>query len=257
MTIPFALGLFNYSGPLAGAREFQEFHEFAISMLEERGVQATYFASDGKGHSSNLAKLSNAAHRRLLASGFNELTLLSVVAVPKGSDAPAYDLTASVDFYSSHELGTEFALFSKDARFPLEPQSFRELLVGLIALYDWDFGYVTQPPFERSPQAYISGYCDGTQPKDEEDRNQIWYDAPPEVRLRRARNIFPLSLLNPAQLVAPVAPGKTLAGILQGTPGCTLDELVPGRLWLSTVEPHLVQGLRSLLKGTGALIEGG
>ena len=257
MTIPFALGLFNYSGPLAGAQDFQRFHELAISMLEKRGVGATYFASDGKGHSSNLAKLGNAAHRRLLACGFNELTLLSVVAVPKGSDAPAYDLTASVDFLSSHELGTEFALFSKDARFPLEPHSFRELLAGLIALYDWDFGYVTHPPFERSPQAYISGYCDGTQPQDEEDRNQIWYDAPPEVRLRRARNIFPLSLLNPAQLGAPVAPGKTLAEILQGTPGCVLEELVPGRLWLSTVEPHLVQGLRSLLKGTGALIEGG
>lgn len=257
MTIPFALGLFNYSGPLAGAQDFQRFHELAISMLEERGVQATYFASDGKGHSSNLAKLGNAAHRRLLASGFNELTFLSVVAVPKGSDAPAYDLMASVDFHSSHELGTEFVLFSKDARFPLEPQSFRELLVGLIALYDWDFGYVTHPPFERSPEAHICGYCDGTQPQDEEDRNQIWYDASSEVRLHRARNIFPLSLLNPAQLGAPVAPGKTLAGILQGSPGCTLDELVPGRLWLSTVEPHLVQGLRSLLKGTGALIEGG
>lgn len=257
MTIPFALGLFNYSGPLARARDFQKFHELGISMLEERGVQATYFASDGKGHSSKLAKLGNAAHRRLLTGGFNELTLLSVVAVPKGSDSPAYDLTASMDFHSSHELGTEFALFSKDARLPLEPHSFRELLAGLIALYDWDFGYVTHPPFERSPQAYISGYCDGMQPQDEADRNQIWYDAPPEVRLRKARNIFPLSLLNPAQLGAPVAPGKTLAGILQDTPGCTLDELVPGRLWLSTVEPHLVQGLRSLLKGTGALIEGG
>lgn len=236
---------------------FQRFHDISVSMLEERGIQATYFASDGKGHSSKLAKLGNAAHRRLLASGFNELTLLSVVAVPKGSDAPAYDLTASVDFASCSELGTELCLFSKDARFPLESRSFRELLVELTTLYDWDFGYVTHPPFERSPQAYISGYCDGTQSKDEEDRNQIWYDAPPEVRLRRARNIFPLSLLNPAQLGAPVAPGKTLAGILQGTPGCTLDELVPGRLWLSTVEPHLVQGLRSLLKGTGALIEGG
>ncbi|HDS1831603.1 TPA: hypothetical protein RNT04_000609 [Stenotrophomonas maltophilia] len=257
MTIPFALGLSNYSGPLAGAQDFQKFHELAISMLEKRGVEATHFAADGKGQSGKLAKLGNAAHRRLLASGFNELTLLGVDAVPKGSDAPAYDLTASVDFFSSRELGTEFVLFSKDARFPLEPQSFRGLLVGLIALYDWDFGYVTHPPFERSPQAYISGYCDGTQPKDEEDRNQIWHDAPPEVRLRKARNIFPLSLLNPAQLGAPVAPDKTLAGLLQGTPGCTLDELVPGRLWLSTVEPHLVQGLRSLLKGTGALIEGG
>jgi len=257
MTVPFVLGLFNHSSPPAGAQVFQRFHDFSISMLEERGIQASYIASDGKGHSSNLAKLGNAAHRRLLASGFNGLTLLSVVAVPKGSDAPAYDLTASVDFSSSCELGTEFALFSRDARFPLQPQSFRELLVRLIALHDWDFGYVTHPPFELSPQAYISGYCDGTQSKDEEDRNQIWHDAPPEVRLRKARNIFPLSLLNPAQLGAPVAPDKTLAGLLQGTPGCTLDELVPGRLWLSTVEPHLVQGLRSLLKGTGALIEGG
>ena len=235
---------------------FQRFHDISVSMLEERGIQATYFASDGKGHSSNLAKLGNAAHRQLLASGFNDLTLLSVVAVPKGSDAPAFDLTASVDFSSSCELGTEMTVFSKDVRFPLEFHSFRELLVSLTNLYDWDFGYVTHPPFERSPLAYISGYCDGTQPQDEEDRNQAWHDAPPEVRLRRARNIFPLSLLNSAQLSVPVAPGRTLAGLLQSTAGCTLDELVPGRLWLSTVEPHLVQGLRSLLKGAAALVEG-
>ncbi|WP_447945281.1 hypothetical protein [Stenotrophomonas indicatrix] len=255
MTVPFALGLFNYSNSTAGAQVFQRFHDISISMLELRGIQATHFAADGTG--GEMAKLGSTAHRRLLASDFGDLTLLSIVAVAKGSDAPAYDLTASADFSSCRDLGTELTLFSKDNRFPLESHSFRELLVRLITLYDWDFGYVTHPPFERSPQAYIASYCDGTQPQDEEDRNQVWYDAPPEMRVRKARNIFPFSLLNPAQLSSPIAPGKTLTRLLQSTPGCTLDELVPGRLWLSTVEPHLVQGLRSLLKGTGALIEGG
>lgn len=257
MTIPFALGLFNHSDPPAGSLTFKRFHDFSISTLEARGIQPTYFAASGKAHSGKMAKLGNAAHRRLLGSDFNDLTLLSVVAVLQGSDSPAFDLTASVDFASCPELGTELRLFSKDVRFPFESRPLRELLVELTHLHDWDFGYLTHPPFERSPEAYIAGYSDGSQPQDEEDRNQVWYDTPPETRLRKARNIFPLSLLNPAQLGASVAPGKTLAALLQGTPGCALDELVPGRLWLSTVEPHLIQELRSLLKGTGVLIEGG
>lgn len=257
MTIPFAIGLFNHSSPPAASQLFRRFHDLSISMLEDRDIQATYFASDGKGQSSKLTKLGNAAHRRLLASDLSDRTFLCIVAAPQETDAPAYDLTASVTLSSCPELGTELILFSKDARFPLESHSFRALLVGLTSLYDWDFGYVTHHPIDYSPQAYIASYCDGTQSQDEEDRIQVWYDAPPEIRLRKARNIFPFSLLNPAQLGVPVSPGRTLAEILQGTPGCRLDELVPDRLWLSTVEPHRVQGLRSFLKGTDSLIEGG
>jgi len=204
-----------------------------------------------------MTRLGRAAHQRLLAGDFMGLTFLGLDAVPNDGDEPAYDLTLSIGLLSNPELGTERVLYSKDDRLAFEIAVVQDVIKELATLLDWDFGYATQAPLECSLQAYISSYTHGTQSEDEEHRISLWYDAPPEARMTKPRNIYLLSLLNSAQLNVRTGTSESLRERLLNTPGCTLQAATPDRLWLVTVEPEAVLALRSSLTGTGALIEAG
>lgn len=255
MPVPYSLGLFNYSSPPIDSKMFSRFHDLARSLLADHGIAPTHFAADGNGQSGKLTKMNGAAHKRLIANGFTGLNLLTIHAVPEASDAPAYDSTASLHLGSSPELGVELILFSNDHRLLLDHVSVQETVERLTALHRWDFGYATHPPFEQSPYAHIAGFDDGTQSEEECERLQIWYDCSPAERVSKMRNIYPINLLNAAQLSAKVGPSETLREVFQRTPGCVLKAFSQ-HLWLLNVEPEVVMGLRSSLKGSGSLIEG-
>jgi len=101
-----ALGLFQYPPGRPEPLRFGAFYALVISLLKDIGAPPTYIAAEGQGYSGELVKFGGSVSKRLIGSGFEGLSVLSIVTNPQGSKEPSYDryVSISLSFNAPNEL---------------------------------------------------------------------------------------------------------------------------------------------------------
>jgi hypothetical protein len=251
----FAIGLYSYTAPTLGAVGFRAFYDLITAIFQRIGITPTYFAAAGLGYKGNLTKFGGKTHAKALKSDFADIHVLSLVANPEGSAEPGYDSFASGSLSYIEEGGeTLFCLAIEERLLEFKGDVFMSILTDCIKLQHWDFGYAFSQAIEKKPEFHVMG-LDGGALTDEDRRRLIkWYGAPPEVRLQKIRDIYPVNIINDAQLNLRVSVSQTLMDAIRADAYSSLRRVADQPLWLWEVQSGGLDNFRNKLENAGVLI---
>lgn len=250
-----ALGLYSYGCEHPGGGLFNSFYYSVMSQLQSWGLKATYIGAEGNGCSGKLNKVGGRAHDKLLASGFADVSVLSVAVNPAGSDDPSYDsfISASLSYVEpNREL---LACFVVNGSFvKLNSAEYDQLLRSQVGLWTWSFGYGFTSSVERQPDFHILGLDNGRLNADEYESLCAWHAANGSVRSSLIRNVYPYNVLNNRQLDACVSEGLSLRQFAQCQPYCALTQLTEYGLHVWQIPESEVGRVRQSLVASPVLI---
>lgn len=226
------VGIHGFDRQGVEASQFQGSYERITGVCDEHSVALTYVGAEGEGYSGKYSKLGGRTHRRLLSSGFRDVSILSLVANPSGSDAPAYDsfLVASL----SHLKETAELLLCvvvNEGIVSIQSDAFLDLLRNLACSDEWTCGYAFASPAAKQPELYVLGMDSGDLSEEERTALTSWYVASAEDRSRLLRDVYPYSILNERHLQLDVR-GRPLRDFAETQAKSELLRLGPNGLWL-------------------------
>lgn len=228
-----AIGLYAYRQNDPGASLYARFYSLVIDQLTRLGVEPTYIGVDGEGYSEKLVEFGGREHKKVLNANFEDITGLSVVANPLGSNAPAFDsyFYSTVSFIESmRQLDLCFTI--NESFLPFGTEAFDEALRELVELHPWDFGIGFCDAVDRDPELHILGASNGKLSKEEDAALNAWYSSPADVRLQRLRSIYPYNFVNEHQLAQEVQNGMSLKRLIRELPVGTLESLGQNGMYL-------------------------
>ncbi len=122
-------------------------------------------------------------------------------------------------------------------------EEFDRLLRELVGLHSWDCGICFTDLVVRRPQFHLAEFGHDQLTVSEIEAGHVWYNTPPEVRVKKLRSIYPYNIVNERQLSHPVKLGRlshemTLRELIENESIGTLEALPGGRLWLWRVPGH-------------------
>lgn len=250
-----ALGLYKYNCDQPESGLFGHFYSTVISQFASCGITPTYVGAEGDGYSGKLTKIGSRTHDKLVKTNFADVTVLSVVANPTGSEEPSYDNFASASL-SYVEVNRELlaCIVINDSFIRIRSKEYDGLLRSHVDLCRWDFGYGFSSSVEKQPDFHILGLDNGKLSPEEYKSLSTWYAAPGEVRTALLRDVYPYNFLNDIQLDAQVSDGVTLRQFAQRQPGCSLTRLTDYGLHLWQVPDTEIARLKQILVGSPVLV---
>jgi hypothetical protein len=252
-----SIGFYSYKYPHLDGAVFKQFYDEALIILAGLGLTPTFFAADGHGHKGEAVPIDGRSHKRSMSIGFDKASLVSLLCNPAGSDAPAYDCFAEISLsFLEHSMETMLSLSVEEGLLGSGLSSLEPVLAKLVAMRDWDFGYLVSYRDSSNPPFYVLGADDGKLSKIEMDELLLWYNSEPAIRRSKVRNVHPINFLNEAQLIAIANNGQTLQSMIEADGGSVLKK-VSDKLWRWDVPMTSISRLRSKLMGTGLTICGG
>lgn len=251
----FAIGLYSYSNPSPGRDGFRTFHDLVISIFRGVGVVPTYFAAEGVGCRGDLTTYGGKTHTKALKSNFEGIHVMSLVANPEGSGEPGYDSYASASLAYIKETGETLLCLAMEERYlEFGGEDFEKVLMSLVAMRSWDFGYALSLPIEKKPEFHVLGLDGGTLTPEELRQLNKWYGSPPDERLRKIRDIYPYNIINSTQLGTQISGSETLKDVISRNSNSSLRHLDGSRLWMWKVQPNALIDVRNKLAESGVLI---
>lgn len=258
-----AIGLHAYHQDHPGASFFERFYSFVRERIACLGVEPTYFGVSGEGYLSKYVKFGGRTHRRVVDANFQNVTGLSVAANPPGSREPAYDsyFESSVGLHSSgfpQSRGKVIDLWfvMNESLLPFGSNEYERTIQDLIELHPWDFGMGFSDLVERHPEFHVGELGHDKLTVNEREANNIWYNVPPELRIKKLRSVYPYNIVNEGQLAQEVQSGLTLRQFIQDRSIGMLQPLPGGRLHLWRVPDTAERrSLRTHLKQRGIVID--
>lgn len=255
MSNSWAIGLYSYSSSHPEADGFKGFYESVLAIFKLVGITPTYFAVEGLGYKGGLTKYGGRTHGKVLRTGFSGIHVMSVVANPEGSDEPGYDSFASASLGYVEDAGeTLLCLAMEDKFLGFGGDVFEKVLLSLVALRSWSFGYALSQPTAKKPEFHVLGLDGGDLGQEERRRLNAWYASLPEERLCKLRDIYPYVLLNEVQLAAKISATQTVADVAKSDSRSVLLRIDGGSLWLWKIQPDAVSDLRVKIADSGVLI---
>lgn len=250
-----ALGLYKYNCAQAGSGIFGRFYSTVLNQFTSCGITPVYVGAEGEGYSGKLTKMGSLTHDKLVKTNFADVTVLSVVANPVGSNEPSYDNFASASL-SYVEVNRELlaCIVINESFIRIYSKEYDALMLSQVDLCSWDFGYGFSSSAEKQPDFHILGLDNGKLSPAEYRLLIAWYDAPGDVRTVLLRDVYPYNLLNDFQLEAQVGGGITLRQFIQRQPGCSLTRASDSSLYLWKVPEAEIQRLKQILVGSSVLI---
>jgi hypothetical protein len=192
----------------------------------------------------------------MVASNFEGIVGLSLLANPASSDAPAYDsfALASLGYIDvTHEL--LLCMVVNEAFVLIRSRAFDHLVDRLVRLGLWDFGYAYTDDSINSPELYVMAMDNGRLAKAEQNLLKAWYAAPPELRQARMRDIYPYNFVNNRQLEQEVEPATRLKTLITNDPASTFAPTACEGLYSwKIVDDRQVDVLRQRLRPTQVVI---
>jgi hypothetical protein len=250
-----AIGLYSYSASHPGPMGWKQFYDCVLAVFQGAGITPTYFAAEGVGYTGELTKYGSRTHAKALKSGFANIHVMAVVANPEGSDEPGYDSFASASLAYVEEASETLLCLAIEERFlDFGGEAFESALQALVALQPWDFGYALSEPVEKKPEFHVLGLDDGKLSIEERRRMNAWYEALPEEKVRKLRDIYPYVVLNDVQLATQLSAMQTLEDVIRSESRSVLARLAGSTLWLWKIPLDAVSTLRDRLAGSGILI---
>ncbi len=191
------------------------------------------------------------AAKRLIDSGFSEITVLTCVASDKTSEEPSFDrvVSASLSWTPPGEIILCFVVNEGIAAF--QGQMFEYVLTELLRFDDWSFGYSFRDLVARQPEFHVMSLDSGKLDKAESAALKRWYMANSVERTQRLRSVYPITIVNDMQLKC-VVQGKSLSEIIEAAAGTTVSRV--GNLTIWRIPDAQVQALRNALGEAGGLI---
>jgi len=223
-----ALGLFRYGGGEPGAALFARLFSVTESLFATLGISPTYIGLDGDGYPADFTKFGGQGHNKALKHAFDGIRSVSVAATPEGSDDPMFDSFALVSLTfvpSADEL--LLSLEVNEAWLPFESDAYRTAVQQYLALAPWSFGFGFADQSSKQPGFHIQSLDPGNLPPEDRSRLRSWYAVPPEMRLRRPRDVYALNFLGTAQLDESTRGGQPLRSLIV-TAGVGDTKPVPG-----------------------------
>ncbi len=245
------IGLNRYSDlPLTGG-VFSKFYSTASRLFSKLGVTSTHLGAEGRGQSGKFVRCSGNAAKRLVDSGFSEITVLSCVASTKTSKEPSFDreVSASLSWTPPGEIILSFVVNEGIAAF--QSHNFEYVLTELLRFDDWSFGYAFRDLVARQPEFHVLSLDSGNLDYAESAALRRWYLANSVERTHRLRSVYPITIVNDNQLKS-VVQGKLLSEIIEATAKTTVSRV--GNLTVWRVPDAQVLALRKTLGETGGLI---
>ena len=249
-------GLYAYGRLDPGAQFFRRFYELIADQLQKLEIAPTYVAVDGYGFSGKMTKLGGNSHRRLLSADFKNISGLSVIANPPGSDEPAFDhfFYANVGFVESdgelclcHMINESFETLGSEI--------FENSLRELVQLFSWDFGFAFVDAVEKRPDFHVLGISTGQLSRDEQHALETWYSATPDQRNELLRSVYSYNILNERHLARQLPNGVSLRHFIEERCQRTLQRIGDNGVYLwKVLDDSQREQLRLELKGLSALI---
>lgn len=250
-----ALGFFRYGGGEPGAALFSRFFSVTELRFAALGIRPTYIGLDGDGYPADFTKFGGHGHKKALKQEFSGVRSVSVAATPEGSDEPMFDSFALVSL--TFVPVTDELLLSlevNEAWLPFDGEAYRAAVQQFVALVPWSFGFGFADQSSRQPGFHIQSLDPGNLSPEDRTRLRTWYAVPPDVRLRRPRDVYALNLLGTRQLDEATAGGPPLRSLIASI-GVGETNPVPGTDLLAWTVPDAAarEGARKQLVDAGAL----
>jgi len=185
------IGVYDYRPIADPPNLFAAFYETVSRELSSLGLEITHVAIEGGGYTGKAQKAGGAAHKRLLDSGFCEITVLGLICNPPKSRQPAYDrfVSASLSIAPHNDALLCFAM--NDGLLGFGSEGFHRILEGLTSLHSWGAGYAFVDAIDKQPEFHVMGLDNGELPADELDVLTKWYCSTPECKMTRIRSVYP------------------------------------------------------------------
>lgn len=252
-----AFGLYSYSSAHPCDAGFRAFCEEALLLLNKVGLRPTYFAAEGEGHRGEAVPMNGGSHKRSMAKGFENSSVISLICNPEGSGEPAFDSFAEISLSFLGSTNETLLSFSVDADlFEIESSKFNLVLNHFLGWRRWEFGYAISTQEVKNPSFYVLAADDGKLSQSEMDELLLWYNSEPTVRVSKIRSVHPINFINEAQLTAVGKMGGTLQAVIEADNTSTLMK-ISDDLWQWNVPPASVGRLKGMLAGSGLTICGG
>jgi hypothetical protein len=234
---------------------FSRFYSVIHDQMGAWGLSPTFVGAEGAGHAGRLTKTGSPTHSKLVATGFDGVDALSIVANPPKSESPAYDSFAKASLsYVESRSELLSCVVVNDAFAAIRSIEFDRLLGVLVDLCRWDFGYGFSSPVEKQSDFHILGLDSGNLSDDEYQSLVAWYDSTGMIRAASLRDVYPYNVLNERQLALQVSDGVNLRQFAQQQPGCALKPLGHYGLQLWMVSDADISRIRNVLKASRLLI---
>jgi hypothetical protein len=215
LTTASALGLYLYGGAVPGADLFARFSRLTQTLFARLGIAPTYMGLGGDGYPEGFVPYGGRAHKKALAREFDGVLSVSVAANPVGSDEPAFDSFALVSLsYLPSEGELLLSLEVNEAWLPFDGEVYGETVGAYLALAPWNFGFGFADASSRQPGFHILSLDPGNLTPDERTRLRTWYAVPPDVRVRKLRDVYALNWLGAGQLDEATRDGRPLRSLV-------------------------------------------
>ncbi len=250
-----AFGLHSFGKPAPDGGAFEQFSTTAIALFSEHGIVPSYVGIEGEGYSGDYKKYGGAAHKKLMKSDFDRITVLSIVANPEGSDEPSYDGFATVSF--SFVESTQEALLCfvvNESIIPFASDAYDDAWNAFLDLNAWDFGYGFRGEAEKQPDFHILGLDSGNLTEAENAALNAWYGTLPDERLNRLRDIYEYNFVSRHQLYNNVIDGVTLLQFIEQNQFGGMRQLTEHGLHLWKLDESQVCQIRRQLEDSECLI---
>jgi len=247
-----AFGLFQYPPTPPEPSQFLEFYERVLMLLDEVKAPPTFIAAEGNGYSGELMRFGGSVTKRLVDSGFEGISVLSIVTNPPGSKEPSYDRSVSASLSLNAPNEVLLCMVMNDSVLPFGSDRFRRLVVDLVGMRSWAFGFAFQDLVIRQPDFHILSLDNGKLSKEERKALMLWYGSKAELRRQKLRGIYPLSVLNKEQLQQPVSANQSLGDFIKSNPAFRVEN-VRG-LMILEIPTSEVEPTKERLRNSPAMI---
>lgn len=247
-----ALGLFDYSGGELSADEFRLFNDLISEFFSRTESFPTYFAAEGKGYTGEFVEIGGRAHKKLLKANYEGISALSLASNPEGSNSPSYDRHAIANLGTNHYGGAELSVAVNNGLIAFSGESFDELVVELLKIRSWSFGFALVDEVDRQPDFHIQSIDNGKLNSEEQASLMAWYVAQPDEKQVRLRNIYPWMLLNQQQAAQDVGSDQTLLEFIEGQKSHVISKFDNAFVW--KVPQDELKSIHSKLKSRGVFI---
>ncbi len=190
-----ALGLYQCECDHPANALFSTFSSTILSLLGTWGVTPTYIAATGAEYSGKYFRFGSRAHDRLVHSGFERINALSIAVTPPGSTKPSYDSVVSASCGYIEAIRELLVCIVVNEKYvSLYSPAYEKMLLSLVAICRWDFGYGFSSSVEDQPDFHLLGLDNGRLSPGEYDSLCKWYAATGDARKAFLRNIYPYNL---------------------------------------------------------------
>jgi hypothetical protein len=246
-----ALGLFAYPDAPPQAHEFAQFYFILSELIQEIGLTITHIAAEGQGHSGKMVKIGATSAKRIIDSGFSDLSVLSLSICPAGSKEPAYDRQFSVNLAWSAPSELLLSLVCNEAVSVFQGPWFEKMLKALLNMRSWAFGFAFKDKVERQPEFHVLALDNGRLTNEESISLNRWYSSSANDRLIKIRSVYPVTIINDQQLRC-AANESTLGDFIRAASDTKTEKI--GGLVVWRVPENRVLALQNALKKNNGVI---